>query len=791
MNRTLIVIIFLSLVLLNSVYTTCKPDCSIPSFVESALSKAEVIRDSALRAMSEAENKGLLFYDIEEAFDTAEKYFKMGIGNISQGKYYLAKFNLVKASSLYSQVISMCESNIFNTTIATLVVFFIVIGASFAIASLIVERRLLFRFIVSSLTTLIGLYLLYQFHPGFAIILPPNDPIMLRKLLFYSSLYVALFYLVFVEVPQNLAPLPTPETPHFWGAVSMAFHIAANSLRKRKLRTSLTLLTVILSVTAFIAFISVTPGLVIIHSLIARKTSAVKPSVSTDVSTYLSYEYRALYDELLENPKIAHLYKSVSYPRLSTTDKDGWVNLYYLRAVNGEGKFGVQGVIAITPSLESYVIPLDSIIVKGRLMRDDEHDAVLISNEASRALGVDVDDYVALCDPLSHREILRLKVVGVFSGSGMEELYDTTGRPYRTYSYRITEATGNRVSWELVPSKGSKVIVLNYKGAFKLNLKLSRIAILARNISEAEEIAESLAEYLDLGVSLAYDGKSFLVSQLTGYRVTGTTSIIPIAICYLIIANSMLTSIYERRREFSTFSALGLNPSHIKYLLMTEAILLGLSGGGIGYLTGLSLANVIVRSKLLLGLKINITPMWATTSLVLSMLLMILSVIYPAEKASLQVVPSLERRWRFKGNIKKAYTEDLPSRVEAYLIEDFVDFVRRRVEAAFPPYALYLRSTTRVEEVKKEDVHRIDIVINAEIISEISSSAEFRITCERGFGERFYELKLSIKPISIAGSRYKWLVYSVTDEIRKAILAWQAIYKSEKGRRVPWLSTGC
>ena len=787
MRRTLIILLLI-VITLYFAPVICEPNESIPSFVKRALSEAEIMRNSALKAMNEAKSKGLLFYDIEEVFTTAEKYLEMGLGNISQRKYFLAKFNLEKAASLYSQAISMCESNIFNTTIATLVVFFITIGASFAISTLIIEKRLLFRFLVSSATTLLGFYLLYQFHPGFAIILPPNDPIMLRKLLFYSSLYVALFYLVFVEVPQNLAPLPTPEKPHFWGAVSMAFHIAANSLRKRKIRTFLTLLTVILSVTAFIAFISVTPGLVTIRSLWARKTSAINPSVSTDITKYLSYEYRELYDELLGNPTMAYLYKSRPLPRASTVDDEGWVNLYILRTVDGKREYGIQGIIAITPSLERYIIPLDSIIVKGRLMQDQEKDCILISDEASQVLDVGVNDYVVLCDSLSRREIMKLKVVGIFSSNDMEGLYDTTGRAYRTYSYRVAEITGDRISWQLVPSKGSRIIIANYKGVFWLNLKLSRIAIPANTLSEAEEIANSLAEYLDLGVSLAYQGKSFLISQLTGYRITGMTSIVPIAICYLIIANSMLTSIYERRREFSIFSALGLNPSHIKYLLITEAILLGLAGGGVGYLAGLSLANIIVRGKLLFGLKINITPMWATTSLVLSMLLMILSVIYPAEKASLQVVPSLERKWRFKGNIKKTYTEDLPSRVEAYLINDFISFVRKRIEAAFPPYALYLRSNTRVEEIKKEGLHRIDLIIDAEIISEISSSAEFRIICEKEIEKRFYKLKLNIKPISIAGGRYKWLVYSVTDEIRKAILAWQAIYKSKK-RRFPWLST--
>ena len=786
MSRRLLALAALLAVVGLARLTACGPSGGsvVPEFVSSAMRQAEASRELAILAMEGARSRGLLFYDVEEVFSLAETYYEWASGNLTAGKYYLAKFNFAKAASLYLQVTSICKANIFNTAMATLVVFFIAVASSFTIAALLVERGTWKRLLVSSLSFLLFSYALYCFHPGFAIVLPPGDPLALRKLLFYGSLYVVLFYLVFVEFPSHLAPAPTPERPHFWGAVAMAFHIGGSNARKRRLRSALTLLTIALSVTAFVAFMSISPGFVTTYSLLPRRTSAVNPSVSTDLRRYLTHEYLMLYSELLGSPKIAYLYKSRPIARASTMDRDGWVYLYVLRA-NGRS-FEVHGVLGIVPSAERQVMPIESIIVEGRLMEDGESEAVLISDEASRALGVSVGDAVELRSPITGETVMRLTVVGVFSSRSMEELYDTTGRPYRTYTYRVAEISpSGGISWQLLPSRGAYVIVVSREAAWRLGTYLARVAIPAGSLGEAKRMAEALARYLDLGVSLAHDGESVLVSQISGLRVTGEASLVPIAICYLIIANSMLTSVYERRREFGIYSALGLNPSHIKYLLIAEAALLGITGGGVGYLAGLSLANMIVRWRLLAGLKINVTPLWAVGSLVLSMVLVMLSVIYPAEKASLQVVPSLERRWRFRGNIRRGLVEDLPSRVEAHLIWDFVEFVRRRVEVAFPPYSLYLRSSSRIEERKVARGHRVDVVIIAEIISEIASGAEFRLICERGEGERLYRLRLSVRPLAVAGSRYKWLVYTVTDEIRKAILAWQAIYKPKgKVRRV-------
>jgi putative ABC transport system permease protein len=58
------------------------------------------------------------------------------------------------------------------------------------------------------------------------------------------------------------------------------------------------------------------------------------------------------------------------------------------------------------------------------------------------------------------------------------------------------------------------------------------------------------------------------------------------------IANTIGMSIVERRVELATLRALGLRPGVVGRLLMTEALLTGLLGGGLGVLLGIAIAVV-------------------------------------------------------------------------------------------------------------------------------------------------------------------------------------------------------
>jgi putative ABC transport system permease protein len=98
------------------------------------------------------------------------------------------------------------------------------------------------------------------------------------------------------------------------------------------------------------------------------------------------------------------------------------------------------------------------------------------------------------------------------------------------------------------------------------------------------------------------------------------------------IANYMFANIYERRKEIGALLAIGATPSKISSIFLMKSLILGLSGGIVGYLVGTLLAVT-------LGPKIAQVPVLPIPSLfgysiLISMLITTLSSLIPARRAA-------------------------------------------------------------------------------------------------------------------------------------------------------------
>jgi len=255
----------------------------------------------------------------------------------------------------------------------------------------------------------------------------------------------------------------------------------------------------------------------------------------------------------------------------------------------------------------------------------------------------------------------------------------------------------------------------------------------------------------------------------------GSSAIIPVIIGITIGINTMLASVYSKKREIFIYSALGFNPSIVKFLFMAESLVLSITGGGIGYLGGLLLLMIGRRSGIFGELGFSITPTWTVLSFILAIVVMIIASIYPSEKAALQVVPSYTRKWRLtSGSFSYKFKEKFPFRIEKELIEKFKEFMYNRLESTFPSLSLYVRSSISLEV--KDKIHYI--WVDAEMVSEGRNRGLFYIELKPSEDGRFYEVYVGAKPI-IKGMRYKEMAYMIIEEIRRGILAWQAIYKKK------------
>ena len=60
--------------------------------------------------------------------------------------------------------------------------------------------------------------------------------------------------------------------------------------------------------------------------------------------------------------------------------------------------------------------------------------------------------------------------------------------------------------------------------------------------------------------------------------------IIPIIISVFIVLNTMIGSVYERKREIGIYTSVGLAPSHVSFLFIAEAMALAVISVVLGYL---------------------------------------------------------------------------------------------------------------------------------------------------------------------------------------------------------------
>lgn len=104
------------------------------------------------------------------------------------------------------------------------------------------------------------------------------------------------------------------------------------------------------------------------------------------------------------------------------------------------------------------------------------------------------------------------------------------------------------------------------------------------------------------------------------------------------IANTMFTSVFERRKEIGVMKSIGAENKDILWLFTTESALLGLVGGITGALIGLGLAfAVAIFANSALGesiFQIGISWPLITGSIIFSLLIGVISGIIPAMQAS-------------------------------------------------------------------------------------------------------------------------------------------------------------
>jgi putative ABC transport system permease protein len=123
---------------------------------------------------------------------------------------------------------------------------------------------------------------------------------------------------------------------------------------------------------------------------------------------------------------------------------------------------------------------------------------------------------------------------------------------------------------------------------------------------------------------------------------------ISLIVASLGIANSVFTSVLERTREIGVLKSIGARINDIVFIFVFESVLLTVIGGIIGFFVGLGIAKLVIlyaATKNFTMLTIHITPMLVILTLLLSLIIGVVSGLFPARAAAkMNIVDALRQQ---------------------------------------------------------------------------------------------------------------------------------------------------
>jgi len=456
------------------------------------------------------------------------------------------------------------------------------------------------------------------------------------------------------------------------------FSIAKRNLRRRRFRFLLTVLSITALVMSFVSLTSFSEG----YGLTRVRVSNTKSEVNTILLRARDYsKMEPIYfansnidaDWLVRQPESAIVSLKAETPPLKRP----------ILSLNG---IPLRGVLAFDPVLESQVTNFNGLVIEGRLHTSD---GVMISRELRDRLDVKVGDTLTL-------DGLEVRLDGIIDDESLSGLKELDGSSFLPGKMVNLSPEGDEPFYVYEACSPSEIVIVHLSqvpGAFHGGV--TRIAVSIGDDFDADSYADRLALERGYRVYSSTEEGVFLHRLGAYLEGKGLPLIVPWVIVILNMVMTMLSSMYERRKEIQIFSSIGLNPAQIGSIFFAEATILGLTGGGLGYIAGLGFYSGMNLLGLSLAVHQKLSAFWSVASIGIAMTAVLMGT-FVALKNSVVITPSHEMRWRIAGK-EKRYLEPWEIVIPVRLLPEETD--------AFIEYVF-----SSLKELEKENIRRTSAV---------------------------------------------------------------------------------
>lgn len=448
--------------------------------------------------------------------------------------------------------------------------------------------------------------------------------------------------------------------------------MSLRNLNRRKLRTFLTVLGVVIGSISIIMMISLGFGMTD-----STKKQLASAGSLTQIDIYPANRYGGMDEEdgkkkktdkvaKLDDASVEKLKKIPHVEAVLATEQ-------FEAQINVKNLQGYASIVGVDPvEYAKFDIRLDS----GRMLQEGDVNQVVMGRDVLRWLSNPQRPRMGASqqeerDPLTTKMFLTLNQAGNYDPDGKSNEANKPKQKYQIEAVGVFRDDDYENNYYIVMpidylrkmKKDAKKLQAGnrqngyndfmFGGREDKENKYNNIKVKIDNVDNVQKVQEQI-EAMGLKPHSLND---ILVeinnSSKTQRLILGGIGAVSLLVAAIGISNTMVMSIYERTKEIGVMKVIGASVSDIKKMFLTESAFIGLLGGLIGIVLSYAISALINYLGVKYGfaanmsgggfspdfdpsqLKMSIIPAWlALASLVFSALIGIVSGYFPAKKAT-------------------------------------------------------------------------------------------------------------------------------------------------------------
>ncbi len=570
--------------------------------------------------------------------------------------------SLALAARVYTQIEKTQKDVLFG------VLFYIALFVPFAFC---MERFLfgyanIYKRITAFCLILVALIaIIYNVHPAFELAYSPMVVILAFFIIGLSLMVTLIIFFRFEEemilLQRHASHMSAAEISR-WKAFVAAFFLGVSNLRRRRIRTILTCSTLVILTFTIMSFTTVKSSLqenrmffndeAPYHGLLLKKLN------------WQSMPPQAI--EILES-SMQNLSRSAPRIWLEAADPTRSVHVP-LR--HEQRRADLQGLVGLN-HFEAEITGLDQLLSAGRWFEQDDYQAIIISESTASELGVSPGEksFIELAGT-------RFKLIGTFKGEELDRAFDLDGEPLTPVTFP-EDRSGDMsdIEFESIESgddirvfqgrythiPGSLTAFIPADTLLAMGGVLKGIAFRPDQDIDISAVASTLVDRFSLAIFSGDADGIWLYNISDTIAYSGVPNIIiPLLISILIVLNTMISSVYERKNEIGIYTSVGLAPSHVGFLFVAEAMALAVISVVLGYLLAQVLAAFLAGTTFWEGITVNYSSMAGVAAMLLVIAVVLISVIYPSRVAARIAIPDVNRSFELPKPVDDTISVNLP-----------------------------------------------------------------------------------------------------------------------------------